>query len=87
MKFLKYLGLSTLFSKTTLRVLLTLLAPLALITVIVYVGTFLMSFVFWQLPEYWYFPFTDERELARIFDRVFLLVGIVFVFIDPFKED
>lgn len=87
MKFLKYLGLSALFSKTALRMLLTLLAPLALITVIVYVFTFLMSFIFWQLPEYWYFPFTDEREIVRMLDRMFLLAGIIFVFIDPFKEN
>lgn len=87
MNILKILGLSALFSKTALRVLLTLLTPLMIITVSVYVGIFLISFLSWQLPEYWYFPFTDDREVARILDRLFLLAGIVLVFIDPFKDD
>ena len=87
MKFLKYLGLSTLFSKTALRVLLTLLSPLMFIMLIVYTGVFLISFIHWQLPEYWYFPFTDDRVTVRLLDRIFLLAGIILVFVDPFKED
>lgn len=86
MNILKILGLSALASKTALRVLLTLLTPLMIKTVLTNVCIFLISYLFWQLPEYWYFPFTDEREVVRILDRIFLLAGIVLAFVDPFKE-
>lgn len=87
MKILKILGLDLILSKTMLRVLFTLISPLLFWTVLIYSAGIMMCFVMWELPERWYFPFIHGNPITLIIDRVFLLFGIILVFIDPFKNN
>lgn len=87
MNILKILGLDLIFSKTMVRVLFTLIFPLLFWTAFIYSIGFMMCFVLWELPSKWYFPFIHGNPIGLILDRIFLFVGIVLVFVDPFKKD
>ena len=86
MKILQILGWDLILSKTVLRVVLTLLSPLILWTVLLYILGFIVCFILWEFPEKWYFPFIHGNPIGIIIDRIFLLCGIVMVFNDPFKK-
>jgi hypothetical protein len=83
---LQILGWDLILSKRVLRVILTLLSPLILWTVLLYILGFILCFVLWEFPEKWYFPFIHGNPIGIIIDRIFLLFGIVMAFNDPFKK-
>jgi hypothetical protein len=69
------------------RLLITLLlTPLLLVTVIFNICLLLLGFVFWDVPDSFYFPFITGGFIQMCVDRLLLTLG-VFLIIDDIMVD
>jgi hypothetical protein len=86
MKILQILGWDIILSKRVLRVILTIFTPLIMWYLVVNLGNIFMSFILWEPITRAYLPFYNGSEISLIMDRIFLFLGVVFAFTDPFKK-
>jgi hypothetical protein len=57
--------------------LFLLVLPFILVLSVFYIFAFIFSFIYWHLPDNYYFPFLTGDEIQRVFDRVLLVIGIL----------
>jgi hypothetical protein len=60
--------------------LFMLILPFIVVLTLLYSIILVGCFIAWTLPVRWYFPFITGGDIQAMFDRTFLLIGVMLMF-------